>query len=99
MYAPSTFFEEQLTAFEVWLTQGSELRSPPEQLPIVLQVKQRGPYLYCFFLSFVLNSNSSESCCYRFCSFKLKQFRIMLIQVLFFEAQIVQNHVVTGFVV
>lgn len=38
VYAPSTFFEEQLTAFEVWLTQGSELRSPPEQLPIVLQV-------------------------------------------------------------
>ena len=39
MYVPSTFFEEQLTAFEVWLTQGSELRAPPEQLPIVLQVE------------------------------------------------------------
>lgn len=37
-YMPSTFFEEQLTAFEVWLSQGSEGRSPPEQLPIVLQV-------------------------------------------------------------
>lgn len=37
-YVPSTFFEEQLTAFEVWLAQGSEDRSPPEQLPIVLQV-------------------------------------------------------------
>ncbi|GJQ81856.1 hypothetical protein Trydic_g9883 [Trypoxylus dichotomus] len=32
------FFEEQLTAFEVWLKLGSEERSPPEQLPIVLQV-------------------------------------------------------------
>ena len=37
-YSPSTFFEEQLTAFEVWLAQGSEDRAPPEQLPIVLQV-------------------------------------------------------------
>jgi regulator-associated protein of mTOR len=34
----SPFFEEQLTAFQVWLTLGSEQRSPPEQLPIVLQV-------------------------------------------------------------
>ena len=37
-YVPSSFFEEQLTAFEVWLSYGSEDRSPPEQLPIVLQV-------------------------------------------------------------
>jgi len=34
----SNFFEEQLTAFEVWLELGSEERSPPEQLPVVLQV-------------------------------------------------------------
>ena len=34
----SFFFEEQLTAFQVWLELGSEHRSPPEQLPIVLQV-------------------------------------------------------------
>ncbi|CAB3367387.1 Hypothetical predicted protein [Cloeon dipterum] len=34
----SNFFEEQLTAFEVWLALGSEDRSPPEQLPVVLQV-------------------------------------------------------------
>ena len=40
-YVPSTFFEEQLTAFEVWLAQGSEHRAPPEQLPIVLQVSFR----------------------------------------------------------
>uniref|UniRef100_A0A1B0D6G1 Raptor N-terminal CASPase-like domain-containing protein n=1 Tax=Phlebotomus papatasi TaxID=29031 RepID=A0A1B0D6G1_PHLPP len=32
------FFEEQLTAFQVWLDRGSEERNPPEQLPIVLQV-------------------------------------------------------------
>ncbi|KAK9301643.1 hypothetical protein QLX08_006065 [Tetragonisca angustula] len=34
----SPFFEEQLTAFQVWLTLGSKNRNPPEQLPIVLQV-------------------------------------------------------------
>ncbi|XP_044015926.1 regulatory-associated protein of mTOR isoform X2 [Aphidius gifuensis] len=32
------FYEEHLTAFEVWLTLGSKTRNPPEQLPIVLQV-------------------------------------------------------------
>ena len=37
-YEPSSFFEEQLTAFEVWLRYGNEERQPPEQLPIVLQV-------------------------------------------------------------
>ncbi|OWA52977.1 Regulatory-associated protein of mTOR [Hypsibius exemplaris] len=37
-YVYSTFFTEQLTAFQVWLTYGSEERMPPEQLPIVLQV-------------------------------------------------------------
>ncbi len=36
-YRASTFFEEQLTAFEVWLKHGDENRPPPEQLPIVLQ--------------------------------------------------------------
>jgi len=41
----STFFAEQLTAFQVWLTCGSETRSPPEQLPIVLQV---GVLAACF---------------------------------------------------
>jgi regulator-associated protein of mTOR len=35
---PSPFFTEQLTAFEVWLENGSERKKPPEQLPIVLQV-------------------------------------------------------------
>ena len=37
-FAPSPFFTEQLTAFEVWLEHGSERKPPPEQLPIVLQV-------------------------------------------------------------
>lgn len=34
----SHFFTQQLTAFQVWLAMGREERSPPEQLPIVLQV-------------------------------------------------------------
>ena len=37
-YRPSSFFTEQLTAFEVWLEHGSRDKPPPEQLPIVLQV-------------------------------------------------------------
>ncbi|XP_071567767.1 regulatory-associated protein of mTOR isoform X2 [Temnothorax nylanderi] len=37
-YVHSSFFEDQLTAFQVWLNLGSKNRSPPEQLPIVLQV-------------------------------------------------------------
>ncbi len=37
-YQPSPFFSEQLTAFELWLDHGSMDKSPPEQLPIVLQV-------------------------------------------------------------
>ncbi|ODQ67706.1 hypothetical protein NADFUDRAFT_19895 [Nadsonia fulvescens var. elongata DSM 6958] len=34
----STFFEEQLTAFEVWLKYSAGSMTPPEQLPVVLQV-------------------------------------------------------------
>ncbi|ORE04983.1 WD40 repeat-like protein [Rhizopus microsporus var. microsporus] len=37
-YQPSTFFSEQLTAFEVWLSEGAVNPKIPEQLPIVLQV-------------------------------------------------------------
>lgn len=37
-YQHSTFFTEQLTAFEVYLSQGAVDRNPPDQLPIVLQV-------------------------------------------------------------
>lgn len=37
-YRNSPFFEDQLTAFHVWLERGNEEREPPEQLPIVLQV-------------------------------------------------------------
>lgn len=37
-YRHSSFFAEQLTAFEVWLARGAISRKPPEQLPIVLQV-------------------------------------------------------------
>ncbi|KAL7264205.1 hypothetical protein ACSBR1_002206 [Camellia fascicularis] len=35
-FQPSSFFDEQLTAFEVWLDFGSQHKKPPEQLPIVL---------------------------------------------------------------
>uniref|UniRef100_A0A7S2ZBS3 Uncharacterized protein n=2 Tax=Rhodosorus marinus TaxID=101924 RepID=A0A7S2ZBS3_9RHOD len=37
-YTPNTFFEDQMTAFEVWLAIGPEGDQPPEKLPIVLQV-------------------------------------------------------------
>lgn len=37
-YQNSSFFTEQLTAFEVYLSQGALDRKPPDQLPIVLQV-------------------------------------------------------------
>lgn len=38
-YVHSTFFAEQLTAFDIWLEQGSVAkRMHPEQLPVVLQV-------------------------------------------------------------
>ncbi|XP_043200840.1 regulatory-associated protein of mTOR-like isoform X2 [Amphibalanus amphitrite] len=37
-YNHSTFFEEELTAFQVWLRFGVDVKQPPEQLPIVLQV-------------------------------------------------------------
>lgn len=37
-FTPSSFFSEQLTAFELWLAHGSADKRPPEQLPIVLQV-------------------------------------------------------------
>ncbi|KAI1511318.1 hypothetical protein A1F97_03072 [Pyrenophora tritici-repentis] len=38
VYKHSDFFAEQLTAFEVYLTQGAVEQKVPEQLPIVLQV-------------------------------------------------------------
>ncbi|RYP28260.1 hypothetical protein DL767_007310 [Monosporascus sp. MG133] len=38
-YQSSTFFTEQLTAFEIYLMRGdAHLKKPPEQLPVVLQV-------------------------------------------------------------
>ncbi|OIW07427.1 hypothetical protein TanjilG_19268 [Lupinus angustifolius] len=45
-FQPSTFFTEQLTAFEVWLDHGSEHKKPPEQLPIVLQALSVGIFPY-----------------------------------------------------
>ncbi|KAJ5888440.1 hypothetical protein N7495_008481 [Penicillium taxi] len=37
-YQNSSFFAEQLTAFEVYLSSGPTEKNPPDQLPIVLQV-------------------------------------------------------------
>ncbi|KAK4724677.1 hypothetical protein R3W88_027456 [Solanum pinnatisectum] len=37
-FQPSSFFTDQLTAFELWLDYGSENKKPPVQLPVVLQV-------------------------------------------------------------
>ncbi|KAN0068879.1 Raptor N-terminal CASPase like domain containing protein [Elaphomyces granulatus] len=37
-YQHSTFFAEQLSAFEVYLSSGPTEKNPPDQLPIVLQV-------------------------------------------------------------
>jgi regulator-associated protein of mTOR len=37
-YQHSSFFAEQLTAFEVYLSSGPTEKTPPDQLPIVLQV-------------------------------------------------------------
>lgn len=38
-FKPSSFFSEQLTAFDLWLAHGAQDKKPPEQLPIVLQVR------------------------------------------------------------
>ena len=38
-YNASSFFEEQLTAFEVWLKYGGEKRPPPEQVMIDMPVE------------------------------------------------------------
>lgn len=37
-YQHCSFFEQHLTAFEIWLQYGSSSKAPPQQLPIVLQV-------------------------------------------------------------
>lgn len=37
-FTHSLFFEEQLSAFQVWLQFGVDVDKPPEQLPVVLQV-------------------------------------------------------------
>jgi regulator-associated protein of mTOR len=36
-YEPSQFFSQQLSAFQVWLMSVGDNKSPPQQLPIVLQ--------------------------------------------------------------
>ena len=47
--APSPFFSDQLTAFEVWLRLGARSsQRPPEQLPILLQVRRTMPITRAF---------------------------------------------------
>ena len=54
-YNASSFFEEQLTAFEVWLKYGGEKRPPPEQVMIDMPVESentpRGSR--CFVIAFL----------------------------------------------
>lgn len=55
-YQHSSFFEQHLTAFEIWLQYGSSTKKPPQQLPVVLQVllsqahRLRALYLLSSFL-------------------------------------------------
>lgn len=60
-FKPSSFFSEQLTAFELWLSHGSTCRDPPEQLPVVLQVRLD------------LRSSSCKYMLQRFAVFRLQQ--------------------------
>ncbi|WMV51803.1 hypothetical protein MTR67_045188 [Solanum verrucosum] len=48
-FQPSSFFTDQLTAFELWLDYGSENKKPPVQLPVVLQEKA------CLFIPTVIS--------------------------------------------
>ena len=41
-YKTSQFFQQQLSAFQVWLMSVGDSQSPPQQLPIVLQVSALG---------------------------------------------------------
>lgn len=61
-YESSYFFEEQLTAFEVWLRYGNEERQPPEQLPIVLQVS--GVTVFGFVILSYSSDNNDFSHCF-----------------------------------
>lgn len=81
LFQPSTFFTEQLTAFEVWLDHGSEHKKPPEQLPIVLQVPHMSWSLLtleplCWFLIPVL-------CKLLFSLIRTLLFELCLLQTLF----------------
>ena len=38
-YEPAPFFSQQLSSFQVWLMNTGDSKAPPQQLPIVLQVR------------------------------------------------------------
>lgn len=62
-YNASSFFEEQLTAFEVWLKYGGEKRPPPEQVSYgsgLRNTLRSAPPLYIvrcieFYTNFIIN--------------------------------------------
>jgi regulatory associated protein of mTOR len=54
----STFFEEQLTAFEVWLQTAAIKKEAPMQLPIVLQVLRTSHFHACTYPSISIPSSS-----------------------------------------
>ena len=70
-YNASSFFEEQLTAFEVWLKYGGEKRPPPEQVPannqilsplyFVFKVSPSHEKIILFIIEIATNCTSSSS--------------------------------------
>ena len=53
-FQPSSFFPEQLSAFQVWLISSPNSSEPPMQLPIILQVTNPlgSSCFLCFFVRF-----------------------------------------------
>ena len=88
--SPGLMSLEQLTAFELWLDHGSEFNKPPEQLPIVFQVRVMqllfyfelpNVYLVRFLFNFTCFLNSSRASPYYF-----KPFHVLLSQCHRFHA-------------
>ena len=68
-YNASSFFEEQLTAFEVWLKYGGEKRPPPEQVlannqilsPLYHKLSPSNDEIILFIIEIATNCTSSSS--------------------------------------